>query len=176
MAVEKVRLQKYLSQCGVASRRKAEELIVAGKVRVNGVKAELGEKIIPGRDEVTVHGRKAVPEKKEKYIMLHKPRGFITTMDDEYGRKCVAQLVKDVGVNDNLEGCGVVFFFLDVLDVHWYFFLLILLEQDVIYKITGLYTIPDCPDKINTIFSKNPIELEKILHFCSYFHDSGRKR
>ncbi|MBQ7549278.1 MAG: rRNA pseudouridine synthase [Clostridia bacterium] len=98
MAVEKVRIQKYLSQCGVASRRKAEELIIAGKVRVNGVRAGIGDKIIPGRDEVTVHGKKAVPAKNEKYIMLYKPRGFITTMDDEYGRKCVAQLVKDVGV------------------------------------------------------------------------------
>ena len=90
------RLQKYLAECGVASRRKSEELIEAGKVKVNGVKAQIGDKINPKKDTVTVSGKKVVRNKEHTYIMLNKPRGFITTMSDEMDRKCVAQLVKDV--------------------------------------------------------------------------------
>lgn len=97
MTDEKIRLQKYLSQCAVASRRKAEELIIEGKVKVNGKPAGLGDKVNPKKDTVTVSGKKIVSSKKMYYILLHKPRGFITTMEDEMGRKCVAQLVKDVG-------------------------------------------------------------------------------
>ena len=97
MADNKVRLQKYLSECGVASRRKAEDLIAAGKVKVNGKPATIGDKIDPGRDTVVVAGKKIRKSKKNTYIMLHKPRGFITTLSDEMGRKCVAQLIEDVG-------------------------------------------------------------------------------
>lgn len=97
MTDDRIRLQKYLSQCAVASRRKSEELILSGKVKVNGKVAGLGDKIDPRRDTVTVSGKKIVSSKKHYYIMLHKPRGFITTMEDEMGRKCVAELVKDVG-------------------------------------------------------------------------------
>ncbi len=97
MADNKVRLQKYLSECGVASRRKAEDLIAAGKVKVNGKPATIGDKIDPGRDTVVVAGKKVRKSKKNTYIMLHKPRGFITTLSDEMGRKCVAQLIEDVG-------------------------------------------------------------------------------
>ena len=92
----KVRLQKYLAECGVASRRKSEELMDQGKVKVNGSIASIGDKINPKRDTVTVNGKKIVKQKSHTYIMLHKPRGFITTMSDEMDRKCVAQLVKDV--------------------------------------------------------------------------------
>ncbi len=97
MADLQVRLQKYLSDCGVASRRKAEELIAAGRVKVNGKPAVIGDKIIPGKDTVVVSGKKVIKTKKKTYIMLHKPRGYITTLSDELGRKCVAQLVEDVG-------------------------------------------------------------------------------
>ena len=97
MADNKVRLQKYLSECGVASRRKAEDLIMAGRVKVNGKPASIGDKIDPNRDTVVVAGKKIKKTKKNTYIMLHKPRGFITTLSDEMGRKCVAQLVEDVG-------------------------------------------------------------------------------
>lgn len=97
MTDDGIRLQKYLSQCAVASRRKAEELIEAGKVKVNGRPAKLGDKVNPRKDTVTVSGKKVVFQKSHYYIMLHKPRGFITTMEDERGRKCVAQLVEDVG-------------------------------------------------------------------------------
>ena len=97
MTDDRIRLQKYLSMCAIASRRKAEELIAQGKVKVNGKVAQIGDKVSPKHDTVTVGGRKIVGSKKHYYIMLHKPRGYITTMDDEMGRKCVAELVRDVG-------------------------------------------------------------------------------
>ncbi len=92
----KVRLQKYLAESGVASRRKSEELIDAGKVRVNGQIAQIGDKINPKKDTVSVNGKKIIKQKNYTYILLHKPRGFITTMKDEMDRKCVAELIKDV--------------------------------------------------------------------------------
>ncbi len=95
MADNKIRLQKFLSECGVASRRKSEELILQGKVKVNGVTVSLGDKVDPKRDTVTVSGKKITKAKGKTYLMLHKPRGFITTMSDEMDRKCVAQLVAD---------------------------------------------------------------------------------
>ena len=93
-----MRLQKFFSDCGVLSRRAAEAEIAAGKVKVNGRVATLGDKVDPIRDKVTVKGKTVVAVKEKVYIMLHKPRGFITTMNDEMDRKCVAQLVKDVPV------------------------------------------------------------------------------
>lgn len=98
MKDNKIRLQKHLSECGVASRRKAEELIEQGKVRVNGRVALIGAKVDPKRDKVTVSGKTVVAQTQKVYIMLHKPRGYVTTMKDEMDRKCVTDLVKDVGV------------------------------------------------------------------------------
>lgn len=94
---EPVRLQKYMADCGVASRRKSEELIAAGKVKVNGLTANIGDKIDPKNDTVTVGGRKIAAQTNYVYLMLNKPRGYVTTMSDEMERKCVAELVKDVG-------------------------------------------------------------------------------
>lgn len=91
-----VRLQKFLAESGVASRRKSEELIEQGKVKVNGRLASIGDKIDPKKDTVTVSGKKIVKTKTFTYVVLHKPRGFITTMNDEMDRKCVAELIKDV--------------------------------------------------------------------------------
>lgn len=94
---EKIRLQKMMADCGIASRRKAEEMIAEGKVRVNGRVAAIGDKVDPAVDKVTVGTRKLVPQNSRKvYLMLYKPRGFVTTMDDEMGRRCVAELVADV--------------------------------------------------------------------------------
>lgn len=98
MKDNKIRLQKHLSACGIASRRKAEELIEQGKVRVNGRIATLGDKVDPKRDKVSVRGKTVVPVTQKVYIMLHKPRGYVTTLSDEFDRKNVADLVKDVGV------------------------------------------------------------------------------
>lgn len=91
------RLQKFLSECSVASRRKSEQLILDGRVYVNGKKASLGDKVNPKKDVVTVNGKKVSQVKEKYYIMLNKPRGYVTTMSDELGRKCVKELVEDVG-------------------------------------------------------------------------------
>ena len=96
MQDQKIRLQKMLADCGVASRRKAEELIQQGKVKVNGHVAQIGDKVNPKTDHVTVAGRRIVASRQYYYIMLHKPRGYVSTMSDEMGRKCVAELVKDI--------------------------------------------------------------------------------
>ncbi len=95
MADEKIRLQKFLSECGAASRRKAEEMISQGKVTVNGQNASVGDKVDPARDDVRLLGKRLSRPDNKVYLMLNKPRGYITTMNDEQGRKCVAALVKD---------------------------------------------------------------------------------
>ena len=97
MRDNKIRLQKHLSECGIASRRKAEELIEQGKVKINGHIASLGAKVDPKRDKVTVRGKAVVPVNEKIYIMLNKPRGYITTMRDELGRKNVSELTADAG-------------------------------------------------------------------------------
>ncbi len=97
MKDNRIRLQKYMSENGIASRRKSEEMILAGKVKVNGRIASLGDKVDPIRDKITVSGKRVVRNKNKMYIMLHKPRGYVTTMSDELGRKCVSELVEDAG-------------------------------------------------------------------------------
>ena len=93
----KERLQKIISASGLMSRRAAEELIAAGKVSVNGVTAALGDKAEAGVDKILVDG-KALPSVGEKlYIMLNKPRGYVTTLSDEKGRKNVTELIKELG-------------------------------------------------------------------------------
>lgn len=96
---EPIRLAKYFTDCGVLSRRAAEEEIKKGRVKVNGIVAELGQKITPGEDVVEYGGKKITPPKQagKVYLMLHKPRGFVTTMSDEKGRPTVATLTKSVG-------------------------------------------------------------------------------
>lgn len=96
--MEKIRISKYLSEQGIMSRRTADEEISAGRVSVNGKTAELGQKIDPGSDVVTYKGKPVGGEVRKVCIMLNKPRGYITTMEDDRGRKCVADLVSDVGV------------------------------------------------------------------------------
>ena len=91
------RLQKLISACGLASRRKAEEWITAGRVTVNGEKAHLGDRADLDRDKVAVDGRALRLARTQTYLMLHKPRGYVTTLSDEKGRKTVAQLVSGCG-------------------------------------------------------------------------------
>lgn len=91
------RLQKLLSRLGYCSRRKAEEYLAAGRIAVNGIPATLGDKALWGRDEITLDGKPLQDQSPRLYLMLNKPRGFVTTLSDERGRKTVAQLV---------EGCG----------------------------------------------------------------------
>ena len=96
--MEKVRIQKIISQSGFCSRRKAEELIAQGRVKVNGRPCTLGDKALAGKDIITVDGERIMVNNKRTlyYIMLHKPRGYVTTMNDELGRKCVTELVSDI--------------------------------------------------------------------------------
>ena len=88
------RLQKILSGAGICSRRKAEEYLTAGRVKVNGIIASLGDKADPERDVVEVDGAAVTSPAAHTYIMLHKPRGVVTTMSDEKGRPTVAELVR----------------------------------------------------------------------------------
>jgi len=93
------RIQKILSAAGVASRRAAEEIILEGRVRVNGkVVSELGTKADPDRDHIKVDGKLINPKQPKAYIMLNKPAGFVTTMSDPEGRPIVANLLKGVRV------------------------------------------------------------------------------
>lgn len=92
------RIQKILSARGVCSRRRAEELICAGRVTCNGRTAALGDSADPDVDELLLDGQPLPPGERPVYILLNKPRGYVTTLSDEKGRKNAAQLV---------EGCGV---------------------------------------------------------------------
>lgn len=91
------RIQKLLSAAGICSRRTAETYIEAGRVRINGKRAVLGEKADPEWDEVTVDGKPLPQKGKAVWLMLHKPRGYVTTLADEKGRKTAAELVSDCG-------------------------------------------------------------------------------
>ncbi|ACA59707.1 pseudouridine synthase [Candidatus Desulforudis audaxviator] len=92
-----MRLQKYLAEAGIASRRASEELILAGRVRVNGeVVRELGTTVDSSRDRVEVDGQKIRPEPKI-YVLLYKPRGYVTTARDPQGRRKVTDLVAGAG-------------------------------------------------------------------------------
>ena len=93
---EKIRLQKFLAECGVASRRKSEELIAQGVVRVNNRVAKIGDSVDPKHDQITVRGKRVARTNNLYYILLNKPRGYVTTMDDDLGRKCVTELVADI--------------------------------------------------------------------------------
>lgn len=94
----KERLQKIISARGVASRRKAEELILAGQVTVNGSPASLGDTADPETDEIRVAGQPLPSGERHVYILLNKPRGYVTTLSDEKGRPNVTRLVADCGV------------------------------------------------------------------------------
>lgn len=89
------RLQKLISAAGLCSRRKAEELMAAGRVTVNGVIASVGDKADLASDVVEVDGVALAKPAAHTYIMLHKPRGYVTTLSDEKGRRTVAELVED---------------------------------------------------------------------------------
>ena len=92
------RLQKLLSAAGVCSRRAAEDYLTAGRVTVNGEAARLGRKADPDRDDIRVDGIPLKRPEKLVYLMLNKPRGYVTTLSDEQGRPTVAELTADAGV------------------------------------------------------------------------------
>ena len=94
----KERIQKILSARGVCSRRKAEEWIAAGRVQCNGVVCGLGDTADPDTDSLLLDGKPLPAPAGNVYILLNKPRGYVTTLSDEMGRKCAADLVTDCGV------------------------------------------------------------------------------
>jgi len=108
--MEEIRLQKYISECGIMSRRAAEAEITKGNVTVNGTKAELGQKIIPDKDVVMLLGKRvehnsdknnsfeSMTQNGKTYIILNKPVGYVTTMSDEKDRLTVKDLIADVGL------------------------------------------------------------------------------
>lgn len=93
----KERLQKLISAAGLCSRRAAEELLRQGRVQVNGETARLGQQADPETDRVTVDGQPLAAEGQRVYLMLNKPRGYVTTLSDERGRPTAVELVRDCG-------------------------------------------------------------------------------
>lgn len=92
------KLQKFVSDCGLMSRRAAEKEIELGNFQINGVTAKIGDRVNPKTDVVTYKGQVIKPVKRKVYICLNKPAGYVTTMSDELGRKSISELVADVGV------------------------------------------------------------------------------
>ena len=97
MAIEKeIRLQKYLAQCGIASRRKAEKLIADGRITVDGITIEtMGAKVDPEKQRIFFDGKPISVEQKKIYYLLNKPKGYVTTVSDPQGRPIVTDLIKD---------------------------------------------------------------------------------
>ena len=124
-----IRLQKYLAECGIASRRKCEEFILEGKVKVNGeVVKELGTKVMPGKDIITFDEKEVALEPEKKvYILLNKPVGYVTTANDERGRTTVMELLE--GVNAKVVPVG-------RLDMFTSGLLLFSNDGEFIYKVT----------------------------------------
>lgn len=92
--MSEMRLQRALARAGIASRRAAEELIEAGRVKVDGTVATLGMKVDPDRQRITVSGR-AIPKLEQRWLAFHKPMGVVTTADDEAGRRTVFDFIRD---------------------------------------------------------------------------------
>ena len=91
------RVQKIIARAGVCSRRAAEELLRQGRVCINGCVAALGDQADAEIDEIVIDGKALHAAPEAVYLMLHKPRGYVTTLKDEYGRKTAAELVADCG-------------------------------------------------------------------------------
>ena len=125
--MEEVRLQKFLAEAGIASRRKAEELIQQGRVQVNGqVVTELGTKIKPDVDVVEYNGKKVGIEEEKVYILLNKPIGYVTTAKDQFSRDTVLDLVK---VKQRVVPVG-------RLDMYTSGALILTNDGDFVYKVT----------------------------------------
>ena len=121
------RLQKYLAECGIASRRKCEEYITQGKVQVNGKTiTELGVKLNPEKDKITFEGKNVKQEERKVYILLNKPIGYVTTSDEQFGRDKVLDLVK---VRERVVPVG-------RLDMYTSGALILTNDGDFVYKVT----------------------------------------
>lgn len=149
--MEEVRLQKFLAECGVASRRKCEEYIIQGKIQVNGkTVTELGTKVRPNKDIIKFEGKEVKENKKLVYILLNKPIGCVTTVEDQFGRDTVLDLVK---VKERVVPVG-------RLDMYTSGALILTNDGNFVYKVTHpkheinkTYTVT-----IKGIISKNEVE------------------
>ena len=125
--MEEIRLQKFLAEAGVASRRKSEELILNGKIKVNGnLITELGTKVNPEKDEIEYNNKIVQVEKRKVYILLNKPIGYVTTVKDQFQRESVLDLVK---VKERLVPVG-------RLDMYTSGALILTNDGDFVYKVT----------------------------------------
>ena len=125
--MEEIRLQKYLAEAGIASRRKAEELIQQGKVKVNDViVTELGTKVNPEKDKIEYEGKRIAIKEEKVYILLNKPIGYVTTAKDQFNRDSVLDLVK---VRQRIVPVG-------RLDMYTSGALLLTNDGDFIYQVT----------------------------------------
>lgn len=159
-----MRLQKYMALCGVASRRKSEELIINGRVKVNNkIITELGTTIDPDKDIVKVDDKKIRQESNKIYIMLNKPIGFVTTSKDEKDRKIVTDLIE--GVKERIYPVG-------RLDADTTGLLLLTNDGDIAYKLT--HPSNEIVKQYIAIVEgvPNKIELEK---FRNGLYINGRK-
>ena len=121
------RLQKYLAECGIASRRKCEEYITQGKDQVNGKTiTELAVKVNPEKDKITFEGKNVKQEERKVYILLNKPIGYVTTSDEQFGRDKVLDLVK---VRERVVPVG-------RLDMYTSGALILTNDGDFVYKVT----------------------------------------
>ncbi|NLJ15615.1 MAG: rRNA pseudouridine synthase [Clostridiales bacterium] len=94
--MEKIRIQKIIADSGYCSRRKAEQLMIDGRVKLNGRPVKLGDKALPAKDLISIDGQNISTQSNLRYIILYKPRGYVTTMSDDRGRKTVNDLMKGV--------------------------------------------------------------------------------
>lgn len=152
--MEEIRLQKYLAECGIASRRKAEEYILQGKVKVNGkIITELGTKINPIKDKIEFEDKEVKKEEKHVYILLNKPIGYVTTVDDQFNRDTVLDLVK---VKERVVPVG-------RLDMYTSGALILTNDGDFVYKVTHpKHEIT----KTYTVTIKGIIQNEEVEHLC----------
>lgn len=126
--MEEVRLQKYIANCGICSRRNAEKLIIDGLIKVNGkIVTELGIKVVPGKDTVEYAGKQIMDNKELVYVLLNKPIGYVTTVKEQFGRPTIMDLVKDA--NAYLLPVG-------RLDMYTSGAIILTNDGDFIYKVT----------------------------------------
>lgn len=163
--MELIRLQKFFTDCDVLSRRAAEEEIKNGKVLVNGVRAEVGQKIDPETDVVEYKGKVIERPKKTiyKYVMLNKPRGYLSTVTDDRGRACVTELVADAGARLYPVGR---------LDMDSEGLLLLTNDGDLTYKLT--HPKHDIP-KIYHVKIEGKVSPEKLRALASPMEIDGYK-
>ncbi len=148
--MEEIRLQKYLAEGGIASRRKAEELILQGKITINDIKvSELGTKVNPKKDIIKYNGKKVEIQDELVYILLNKPIGYVTTVKDQFNRETILDLVK---VKKRLVPVG-------RLDMYTSGALILTNDGDFVYKLTHpKHEI----DKTYTVTIKGIVKKEEI--------------